>query len=424
MDEDKQGPPATGAQRPRRMPVVPARSASQDADAADRAAGVGRAPRARHTPGVGRAARTRRAPDAGQMTGASQTTEAGQAAGTNRPVGVIRAAGIKDVAAAASVSLGTVSNVLNRPHLVSPPTRARVERAMAELGFVRNESARALRAGSSRILAYVMLDPSNPFFTDVATGIEQVAATADLSVFLCNSGEDADREARYLDLLLEQRVQGVLITPVDAANERLRTLPALGTPVVLVDRVAGAGEGCSVSVDDVLGGELAVTHLLERGHERIAFVGGPDTLGQVRDRNAGALRALDRAGLPPDRLTVLATGALTVAEGRGAAERLIGLPAGRRPTAVFCANDLVALGLLQVCVRLGVTVPGDCAIVGYDDIDFAAAAAVPLTSVRQPRRLLGRTAAELLLEEAINPAHEHRAVRFTPELVARASTAG
>ncbi|OHV31238.1 MULTISPECIES: LacI family DNA-binding transcriptional regulator [Pseudofrankia] len=344
--------------------------------------------------------------------------------GAGRATAVSRAAGIKEVAAAAAVSLGTVSNVLNRPQLVSPRTRARVERAMEELGFVRNESARALRAGSSRILAYVMLDPSNPFFTDVATGIEEVAEAADLSVFLCNSGEDADREARYLDLLLEQRVQGVLITPVDAANERLRTLPARGTPVVLVDRVAGAGEGCSVSVDDVLGGELAATHLLERGHERIAFIGGPDTLSQVRDRRAGALRALEHAGLPPDRLTVLATGALTVAEGRGAAERLVGLPAARRPTAAFCANDLVALGLLQMCVRLGVAVPGDCAIVGYDDIDFAAAAAVPLTSVRQPRHLLGRTAAELLLDEANNPAHEHQAVQFTPELVARASTVG
>ncbi|MBX6389287.1 MAG: LacI family DNA-binding transcriptional regulator [Frankia sp.] len=331
---------------------------------------------------------------------------------------------MKEVAAAAGVSLGTVSNVLNRPHVVSPRTRAKVERAMEQLGFVRNESARQLRAGSSRILAYLMLDPSNPFFADVATGIEEVADAADLSVFLCSSGEDAAREARYLDLLLEQRVAGVLVTPVDAGNERLRTLPARGTPVVFVDRTAGADDGCSVSVDDVLGGELAVTHLVERGHERIAFIGGPETLNQVRDRRTGAERALARAGLPPDRLVVLTTSALTVAEGRGAAERLLGLPAARRPTAAFCANDLVALGLLQMCVQLGAAVPEDLAIVGYDDIDFAAAAAVPLTSVRQPRRLLGRTAAELLLDEANNPGHAHQHVQFIPELVARRSTLG
>ncbi|MBE3203997.1 LacI family DNA-binding transcriptional regulator [Frankia sp. CH37] len=332
--------------------------------------------------------------------------------------------GVKDVAAAAEVSLDTVSNVLNRPQLVSPRTRQKVEQAMADLGFVRNESARQLRAGHSRSLAYVMLDAANPFFTDVATGIEEVAAAADLVVFLCNSGEEAGREARHLDHLQQHRVHGILITPVNAADERLSRLQEQGTPVVLVDRTAGAFHGCSVFVDDVLGGELAVAHLIEHGHERIAFVGGPGTLSQVRQRRAGALRALENAGLPPDRLIDLSTSALTVAEGRGAAERLAGLPAQRRPTAAFCANDLVALGLLQMCVRLGIAVPDDCAIVGYDDIDFAAAATVPLTSVRQPRRLLGSTAAELLLDEANNPRHQHQQVQFTPELVARASTLG
>ncbi|EFC80670.1 LacI family DNA-binding transcriptional regulator [Parafrankia sp. EUN1f] len=335
-----------------------------------------------------------------------------------------RAPGVKDVAAAAEVSLGTVSNVLNRPQLVSPRTRQKVEQAMADLGFVRNESARQLRAGHSRSLAYVMLDAANPFFTDVATGIEEVAAAADLVVFLCNSGEEADREARHLDHLQQHRVHGILITPVNAADERLSRLQEQGTPVVLVDRTDGAFHGCSVFVDDVLGGELAVAHLIEHGHERIAFVGGPGTLSQVRQRRAGALRALENAGLPPDRLIELSTSALTVAEGRGAAERLAGLPAQRRPTAAFCTNDLVALGLLQMCVRLGIAVPNDCAIVGYDDIDFAAAATVPLTSVRQPRRLLGSTAAELLLDEANNPRHQHQQVQFTPELVARASTLG
>jgi len=144
----------------------------------------------------------------------------------------------------------------------------------------------------------------------------------------------------------------------------------------------------------------------------------------VRDRREGARAALVDAGLSPDRLVVLETEALTVAEGLSAGERIGGMPAGSRPTAAFCANDLLALGLLQRCVSLGLRVPQDLAIVGYDDIDFAAAAAVPLTSVRQPRRKLGRTAAELLLDEASNPDHEHRQVTFTPELVARASTRG
>ncbi|WP_236792529.1 LacI family DNA-binding transcriptional regulator [Amycolatopsis sp. GM8] len=334
----------------------------------------------------------------------------------------VRAPGVKDVAAAAGVSLGTVSNVLNRPDRVSPRTRAKVEAAMAELKFVRNESARQLRAGRSRVIGYVMLDGRNPFFTDVAAGMEDAADESDLSLFLCNSDNRPERESAYLNRLEQQRVQGILVTPVDPDASTLDETALRGTPVVIVDRTRDAATHCSVAVDDVHGGRIAVQHLLEMGHERIAFIGSPVTLGQVRDRREGALLALQEAGLSPDHLVDLTTAALTVADGRNAGERLAGLPASTRPTAAFCVNDLIALGLLQTCVSLHLRVPDDLAIVGYDDIDFAAAAAVPLTSVRQPRRALGRTAAELLLQEATDPAHEHQQVMFTPELVVRAST--
>ncbi|MGI5131368.1 LacI family DNA-binding transcriptional regulator [Pseudonocardia sp. CA-107938] len=327
---------------------------------------------------------------------------------------------MKDVAARAGVSLGTVSNALNKPDQVSERTRQRVLDAIEALGFVRNESARQLRSGRSRTLAFVVLDAGNPFFTDVARGMEEVAEAAGRAVFLCNSGEDPKRQDAYLDLLEQQRVEGVLITPVDQPEERLDRLEKRGIPVVVVDR-AGGPDRCSVTVDDVAGGELAVEHLLERGHERIALVGGPVSIGQVADRWAGARRALAAAGAPEP--TLLETAALNVAEGRRAGERLVGLPASRRPTAAFCANDLLALGLLQQMVRMGMAVPDDLAIVGYDDIEFAEAAAVPLTSVSQPRHLLGRTAVELLLAESSGAAgHLHRQVVFAPELVVRAST--
>jgi len=331
--------------------------------------------------------------------------------------------GMKDVAARAGVSVGTVSNVLNRPHLVSDATRTRVQAAIVELGFVRNETARQLRAGRSRTIAYVVMDAGNPFFNDVARGVEDTARAEGIAVYLCNSNQDADREHEYLERLREQRVQGVLITPIDPSGERLAAMPGRGTPVVLVDAQAPDPTWCSVSVDDELGGELALTHLLESGHERIAFVGGPLTVPQVRDRHRGALRALAAAGRDPSALTVLETEALQVAEGRRAGERLAGLPASARPTAAFCANDLLALGLLQAMTRLGRSVPEDLAVVGYDDIVFAEAAAVPLTSVRQPREQLGRTAARLLFEEAAgDESHVHQQIRFSPELVVRAST--
>jgi LacI family transcriptional regulator len=333
-----------------------------------------------------------------------------------------RATGIKEVAAVAGVSLGTVSNVLNWPDRVSPRTRAKVEAAMVELRFVRNESARHLRAGHSRVMAYVMLDGRNPFFTDVASGVEDTADEADLSLFLCNSDNLAAREAAYLSRLEQQRVQGILITPVDPASPQLDEIARRGTPLVIVDRTRNSDSHCSVAVDDVAGGETAVRHLVEQGHERIAFVGGRLGVGQVRDRREGALRALRAAGLGPDHLVDLTTSQMAVADGGNAGSRLAGLSAATRPTAAFCANDLLALGLLQACAALGLRVPDDLAIVGYDDIEFASAATVPLTSVRQPRRRLGRAAAELLMQETGDLAHEHRQVTFTPELVVRAST--
>jgi LacI family transcriptional regulator len=333
-----------------------------------------------------------------------------------------RTPSVKDVARSAGVSLGTVSNVMNRPEVVSPSTRERVERAMAELGFVRNESARQLRAGTSRTLAYVMLDGSNPFFHDVAQGIELAAEDADLSLFICNSNGRAEREEVHLDRLMQQRVQGILVTPVNPEAPHLAEISRRGIPVVIVDRVGVGGAFCSVAVDDVLGGRIAVEHLAEQGHTRVAVVGGPESIGQVRERVEGARQIWAELGLPPDDLTYLPTAGLTVAEGRSAGERLAGIPARRRPTAAFCANDLLALGLLQQTIGAGLRVPEELAIVGFDDIEFAAAAAVPLTSVRQPRQELGRAAAQLVIDEATNPDHVHQQPLFEPELVARAST--
>lgn len=333
--------------------------------------------------------------------------------------------GIKDVARRAGVSIGTVSHVLNHPERVGPETRLKVEAAIASLGYVRNESARQLRAGSSRCLAYLTMDAANPFFTDVARGAESLAREYGLALFVCNSDGDPARENDNLDLLLEQRMRGVLITALNYANPRLKTFQDRAIPVVLVDRTGDVGDQfCSVGVDDVEGGELAGAHLLEQGHKIIGFAGGPASIPQVADRFAGLTRAVESAGAPPDTVALLQTANLTVDAGGQVAQRLLGLPSRRRPTAVFCANDLIAMGLLQGLTQKGVTVPDDVAIVGYDDIAYAGAAAVPLSSVRQPRTLLGRTAVDLLLAEEADAggAHEHQQVTFHPELVVRDSS--
>jgi LacI family transcriptional regulator len=332
--------------------------------------------------------------------------------------------GIRDVARHAGVAVGTVSNVLNRPEAVGAATRERVLDAIAALGFVRNESARHLRAGSSRTLGLVVLDVANPFFTDVARGVDDVAAEHGLAVLLCNSDDQPRRESDQLGLLLEQRVQGVVITPTAELSPALDTVRRRGVPLVLLDRRAPTADQCSVAVDDELGGRLAAEHLLEAGHRRIAFVGGTTPLPQLQERLTGVRTAVRERTGDDDALTVLSPASLTVAGGREAAQQLLGIPAARRPTAAVCANDLLALGMLQELVRHGVDVPGEVALVGYDDIEFAAAAAVPLTSVRKPRADLGRLAASMVLEEASDPGHVHRQVVLDPVLVVRESSAG
>ncbi|MGW4525600.1 LacI family DNA-binding transcriptional regulator [Amycolatopsis sp. NPDC004378] len=325
--------------------------------------------------------------------------------------------GIKDVARRAGVSIGTVSNVVNRPHVVAAATRNRVLSVIEELGYVRDESARQLRAGRSRIMGLLVLDLGNPFFVDVARGAEQAAHAEGLNIITCNSGQRSDLEASYLAMFAEQRVRGVLLSPVATSGEALRAFRRSGTPYVFVDRKAPTSEASSVAVDDIAGGALAARHLLETGHRHIAFVNGPAILAQCRDREQGLRTALDGSAV---QLTVLEAIGLDVSSGRDAGARLLGtIP---RPTAVFCANDLLALGVLQAMVGAGVRVPDEMAIVGYDDIEFAGAAAVPLTSVRQPAQRLGRTAAELLLAETADTTVERQAVVFAPELVVREST--
>lgn len=328
-------------------------------------------------------------------------------------------AGIKSVALRSGVSVGTVSNVLNRPEQVSAATRERVERAMQELGFVRNATASALRAGRSTSLGLVVLDVGNPFFTEVARGVEQAAAERGYTVLLCTSDGSPTREEAYLRFLEEQRVGGVLLTPVHADRRRTDLLRSRGTPVVFLDDPGGS-DSCSVAADDRSGGAAAGEHLLSLGRQRIVYVTGPDSIRQCVDRGAGLRQAVGAAGLRPAAVVR----DVRVPELRGG-EGYAAVPAvldGRWADAILCANDVLALGVLRGLLEVGVRVPDDIALVGYDDIEFAATAAVPLTSVRQPALEIGRTAAGLLLDEVDHRDHVHEQVRYVPELVPRAST--
>jgi LacI family transcriptional regulator len=330
---------------------------------------------------------------------------------------------VRDVAAHAGVSVGTVSNVLNHPEKVLPETVAKVQESIQALGFIRNDAARQLRAGRSKTIGLVVMDVRNPFFTDIARGAEDRAAAAGLSILLGDSDQTSDREGAYLDLFEEQRVHGVLVSPVGDITPRLERLRHRGIPTVLVDRKSADGEFSSVSVDDFAGGQMAVEHLISCGRKRIAFLACSFDIRQVADRFAGARAAV--AAHPGVTLEVIEIDSLTVIAGRLAGEALVRRQPQDRPDGIFTVNDLIAVGVLQALVMLGnVHVPEEISLIGYDDIDFAATAVVPLTSIRRPSALIGRTAMEILLEEAGQAELEPRQVVFQPELVVRESTVG
>ena len=329
---------------------------------------------------------------------------------------------IRDVASLAQVSLGTVSNVLNNPSSVAPATRNRVLEAINSTGFVRSTAAHQLRVGKSGTIGVVLLDIANPFFAEMTRGAEHVFRERDYVLMLCSSDESAEREQRYFRVLEEHRVDGLLISPVERDLEGTAELVAHGIPAVLLDRDGSSRGLCSATVDDVRGAELAADHLFELGHVTIAFVNGPATIRQCSDRREGARRSARRARRRGKAtLREVPVGALTIEQGEAAVSALFALDP--RPTAVMCANDLLALGVLRGLAAAGVAVPDEMAVVGYDDVAFASMLSPSLTSVRQPKYELGAVAAELLLEEVGGLPHEHRAIRFEPELVVRASSA-
>jgi LacI family transcriptional regulator len=331
----------------------------------------------------------------------------------------VRRVGIRDVARHAGVSVGTVSNVLNRVPSVSDEYVRRVQSAVAALGFVRNDNARQLKAGGSRTISLLVLTSFNPFFNALAEAAEDAAEGYGHSVVLASSAQRLDREARYVDLFEEQRVRGLILAPIAGISQRVMDLRDRGTPVVILGAGRQPGHVCSVSLDSEFGGFLAVDHLIRQRRTRIAVVGGPHA--QISERVAGARRAAAEHAV---QLSFMETSDLTVPEGYAAGERIGRMPPRARPDGVFAANDLVAIGLLQALVRAEhLRVPRDVAVIGHDDIDFAAAAAVPLSTIRQPVAQIARDAVELVIREADEGVdHVHQRRLLSPELVVREST--
>jgi LacI family transcriptional regulator len=327
---------------------------------------------------------------------------------------------IRDVAERAGVAPITVSRVLNNSGYVSAEVRARVEQAAAELHFVPNMLAHSFRSNRTNTLALVLTDIANPFWTTVARGVEDVASEQGYNVIFCNTEESEAKQAQYLSMLVRRQVDGVLLVPAVSNDEAVRMLQAQRVKVVVLDRRIAGGAVDVVRGASTEGARRLTEHLLQLGHRRIAVLAGPEAVSTSRERVAGYCRALEQAGVPPDPKLVH-YGHFTIASGSTMTRGLLGQ--SPRPTAIFAANNFIAIGALRALREAGLAVPEDVSLVVFDDLPESYTWEPFLTVAAQPAYELGKTAATLLLRRIMEPGEaEPQEIVLPTQLIVRAST--
>ncbi|MFO7633562.1 MAG: LacI family DNA-binding transcriptional regulator [Caldilinea sp.] len=307
---------------------------------------------------------------------------------------------IRDVAKLAGVAPITVSRVLNNSGYVKPETRSRVEQAASELHYVPNMLAHSFRSNRTNTLALVLTDITNPFWTTVARGVEDVASAHGFSVFFCNTDENEAKQSQYLAALLRRRVDGVLLAPASSNGAAVQELLRQNVSVVVLDRRVDGVEVDTVRGDSVGGAYQLVHHLVELGHRRIAMLSGPADLSVSQERAAGYERALHEASLSVDP-TLLLVGAFTVESGCAMMQTL--LARQPLPTAIFATNNFIAAGALTAMREIGLRTPEDISVVVFDDLPDPYVLEPMLTVVAQPAYELGQVAARRLLERIAQP---------------------
>jgi LacI family transcriptional regulator len=328
---------------------------------------------------------------------------------------------LKELAARARVHPSTVSRVANHdPSLrIAPDTRARIEALLRETEYRPNGIARGLKLRQTLVLAVVIPDVTNPFFAALFRGVEDGASPTGYNVLLCNTDGSPERQRSHLHSLHARRVDGVILASSFLNDPMVRWLRHQRLPFVLVNRFSDEGVDPFVGSDDLLGGRLATAHLFGLGHRRIGHLAGKATVSTGVLRRRGYLAGLAEAGLAPDpRLT--AESGYTEEGGARAAERLLSL--AEPPTAIFAVTDMTAVGALGAARRMGLRIPEDLAIVGYNDIPLASRLEPGLTTIHVPIHDFGSAAARLLLEQIETGTPSRRRVVFNPELVVRGST--
>ncbi|GAB5471606.1 MAG: ribose operon transcriptional repressor RbsR [Rhodospirillales bacterium] len=323
------------------------------------------------------------------------------------------------MARAAGVSVTTVSHVFNQTRPVAEETQRRVRATIEQLGYQPSVLARALRGEKTGSIGMLVTSSTNPVFAEVIKGVEQRCFERGYSLILCNTGDDRERLNRHLKTLLQKRIDGLVVM---TTNADLRFFDDLrehrGLMMVAID-AEDLEEVPVVKDDSTRGGALAADYLLGRGFRKLAAIAGPAAHPRAEQRLQGFVQALREAGQDEAALFIVRSD-MTLADGAAAMRRLLH-QAERRPDAVFCMNDLSAIGALHAAREAGLAVPDDISLIGYDDIEMAAYCAPPLTTVRQPTLDIGRTAADRLIGLVEGAESGSAVVALPPELIERQS---
>lgn len=323
---------------------------------------------------------------------------------------------VKEIAAAAQVSVATVSRALQRPELVSEATRLHIHEVVKRLGYTPNALARNLRTARTRLVIALLPDIANPFFSEVIRGIEQVAHESGYSVLLGETQSSLVREQAYADMIAARQADGII-----TMSHRVPAIPMDGRlPVVNACEYVKDSKISSVYIDNVAAAGAAVDYLVMLGHRNIAFIAGPSTSPICVDREDGYRLAMQRAALPSNP-ALIANGDFSIEAGERAIELL--LSQGQVFSAVFCSNDEMAIGAMRALISHGVRVPEDVSVVGFDDIRFARYTSPALTTIAQPKHALGREAMTMLIELLNDATVPPRKRVLAADLVVRGSTA-
>ena len=329
-----------------------------------------------------------------------------------------RSATIKDVAAHAAVSVATVSAVMNENKYVSPELAQRVRESIAALGYQRNSFARGLKTQVSHSIGFIVPDITNPFYTNIARGVEDVAHAHNYSLILGNTDEDPEKEKKYLQLLESKQADGLIIAVTDRSHEYLQSLPIQHLALVSIDRSLFDLGIDTVMVDNQVGARTAVEHFIALGHRRIGLVTGVRGIAPTEERIWGYTEALEKHGIAVDP-ALIAMAHARIEGGELGAMQLLAL--GDRPTALFMMDGTMAIGALQGITKLGLRCPEDIALASFDDFTWASVMRPRLTVVDQPTYEIGRQSAHLLFERLRNQKKAPREIRLQTRFIVRES---